>query len=121
MPVLTKGPVATECIISEGAHGFSRDTGSVVVPADATYQPNLVLGQVTANSTYVEWNPGNSDGSENVAAILLYGAGEGTSDRALIVRHAQVRGDDLVFFDSATPAQKQTAYDGLKALDIIVR
>ncbi|WP_051645283.1 head decoration protein [Labrenzia sp. DG1229] len=121
MTVLTKGPVAGECIISEGAHGFSRDTGSVVVPADETFLPNTVLGQVTANDTFVKYDPANSDGSETPAAILIYRADTGTADKALLVRHAQVRAADLVFFDGATPAQMQTAYGELKTLGIIVR
>ncbi|WP_068420051.1 head decoration protein [Labrenzia sp. OB1] len=121
MTVLTKKSSPGSCIISEGDHGFSRDTGSVVVPADKIYEANTVLGQVTANKTFVKYDPDAEDGSETVAAILIYPATEGTSDRALLRRHAQVIASELVWFDGATPAQKTTGHTELETLGIIAR
>lgn len=121
MTTLTKKPVPGSCIISEGDHGFSRDTGSVVVPADEVFEANTVLGQVTADDTFVKYDPAADDGSETVAAILIYPATEGTSDKALLRRHAQVKASELEWFDGANDAQKTTGHAELEALGIIVR
>ncbi|WP_298981550.1 head decoration protein [uncultured Roseibium sp.] len=120
MTVLTQDSGPGSCLISEGHHGYSRETGSVVVPAEAVYKPSTVLGQVTATKAFVQYDPAAVDGSQTVAAILLYRA-EGTSDKTLITRHAQVKASELVWFDGATPAQIATGQGQLADLGIIAR
>ncbi|EEE46079.1 head decoration protein [Roseibium alexandrii] len=120
MTVLTEKAGPGSCIIMEGEHGYSRDTGTVIVPNEQTYLANTVLGQVTANKNYVQWAPGAADGSESVAAILIYPA-SGTSEKSLLVRLSQVKSQDLVMPEGATPAQIETAHAELEVLGIIVR
>lgn len=60
-------------ILAESPGTISRDTVTVTVPANTTYVPGTVLGQLSGSGKYVPYDDSNSDGSETAAGIL-YGA-----------------------------------------------
>lgn len=120
MTVLTEKLGPGSCIIQEGADYYSRDVGVVSAGAGVTYPPNTVLGKVTATGKFVEWNPSNTDGSQTVAAILIYPV-TGEEEAALLRRHAQVKIPALNWFTGATAGNKTTGIAGLAALGIIAR
>ncbi len=120
MTVLTEKLGPGSCIIQEGDHYYSRDVGVVSAGAGVTYPANTVLGKVTATGKYVVWNPANADGSETVAAILIYPV-TGEEEAALLRRHAQVKIPALNWFTGATAGNKTTGIAGLAALGIIAR
>ncbi len=112
-------------LISEEEHNRSRDAG-VVAPGDGvSYFSGHVMGQKTADSEYVEYDPGNADGSEVVAGILLQEytgtAAAPSIKRTLITRDAQVKDSLLTWFAGASGPQIVTGTSGLAALGIIVR
>jgi hypothetical protein len=49
--------------------GAARDTGSTPT---SLLRPGLLLGRITASNLFKEWNPTGTDGSQEVAAILLW-------------------------------------------------
>lgn len=120
MTVLTEKLGPGSCLIQEGDHFYSRDVVTVSPAAGVTYPANTVLGKITATSKYVIWNPANVDGSQNVAAILIYPQA-GEAEATVLRRHAQVKAEALSWFTGATSGNKTTGIAGLAALGIIAR
>lgn len=119
MTVLTEKAGAGSCIIQEGDHYYSRDV--VTVEAGAEGLPaNTVLGKKTVGGNYKIYDPTAADGSEDVAAILIYPA-VGTVEATILSRHAQVKSAALEWFTGATTNQKNTGIAELAALGIIAR
>jgi len=69
---------------------------------------------------YVIWNPANLDGSQVVAAILVYPV-TGEQEATVLRRHAQVKSPALNWFTGATDNNKLAGIAGLAALGIIAR
>ena len=120
MTVLTEKLGPGSCIIQEGDHYYSRDVATVVAGVGVTLPANTVLGQITVGGNYVIYDPAATDGSETVAAILIYPV-TGTADAAILRRHAQVKSPALNWFTGATAGQITTGIAGLAALGIIAR
>jgi Bacteriophage lambda head decoration protein D len=118
MTVLTEKAGAGSCIIQEGDHYYSRDV--VTVDGGAGLAANTVLGKKTVGGHYVTYDPDATDGSEDVAGILIYPA-VGTVEATILTRHAQVKSAALVWFDGATTNEKNTGIAALAALGIIAR
>ena len=71
---------------------------------------------------YVNYNPGNADGSENVAGIC-YGYVDATNAAehgAIVVRACEVNASELVW-DASVPNPPTAGLAGLKAIGIIAR
>ena len=76
-----------------------------------------VLGKLTVGGNYVPYNEAGSDGSEDVAGILLMDIQSGvTAKRAIVARDATVKNYKLIY--TGTEA---AVIAGLAALGIIAR
>lgn len=72
---------------------------------------------VSGSGEHKEYDPSNTDGSDTAVAVLYdnVDATGGAVDAAAIVRDAEVSSGDLIWFDSATDAQKTTGKDELQS------
>ncbi|TRL35501.1 head decoration protein [Rhizobium straminoryzae] len=120
MTVLTQKLGPGSCIISEAADYYSRDVVVVSAGAGITLPPNTVLGRIAASGKYVPWNPAANDGSQTVAAILIYPV-TGEQEATVLRRVAQVKTPALNWFSGATLANKAAGIAGLATLGIIAR
>ncbi|MGV1823262.1 head decoration protein [Agrobacterium vitis] len=120
MTVLTEKLGPGSCIIQEGDHFYSRDVVVVAPGVGVTYPANTVLGKITASGKYAIYNPANSDGSQTVAAILIYPV-TGEDEATVLRRHCQVKAPILNWFSGATDNQKTAGITALAALGIIAR
>lgn len=82
-----------------------------------------VLGRITAEDKYVEWDPSAVDGSEDAAAVLLDKADATSADRDGVVhiRDCELMEDELVFNIAASGPEIVVAKAQLEALEIILR
>ncbi len=121
MTVFNEGRHAAEFLVSEANGHRSRET--ITIASGENLEAGAVLGQVSADSTYKEYNPGNADGSETAVAVL-YDAVDATSgekDGVIVARDAEVDRAALSWFDGATDAQKDTGVSELANVGIIAR
>lgn len=118
MVTLTEQNRMAEFLISEAEHFRARESG--IVEGGAGLVAGTVLGKKTAGGNYAVYNPANSDGTENVAAVLFEGV-VGTDKRTLIVRESQVKASKLTWFTGADAGQITTGHAALVALGLIVR
>jgi hypothetical protein len=72
---------------------------------------------------YKEYNPANTDGSQTAVAILYASvdATGGDTEGVVIVRHAEVNAEELIWFSGADANQKSAGLAQLKTYDIIAR
>ena len=123
MTVLLEARHPGEFLMTEANGQRSRETITIASGA-GVIAPGTVLGKLTASGKYVASAVGASDGSQNPAAITIYGA-DATSadvDVGAIVRDAEVNGHCLVYHaDRDQPAEKAAANVALAAIGIIVR
>lgn len=93
-----------EFIVTESPGTISRDTVTLTVPASTTFEPGTVLGQITANGKYVQFDSDASDGRETAAGVL-YGEAVNeevsADDQAAVIINfgAEVRSGGLVWAD----------------------
>jgi len=124
-PVLEDYTYPGEFLISEASHNRSREAG--LVPISTTIDAAQVLGMVTTSGDYAPFDPAATDGTENAAAIsfgrLITSATATPQQRglAVVVRDAEVAGNQLGWPATITPAQQTAAEGQLAALGIIVR
>ncbi|MDP3720772.1 MAG: head decoration protein [Acidobacteriota bacterium] len=71
MSVLTEGKYSGEFLHTESPGRISRDAVTVTVPANTTFNPGKVLGQVSATGKYVAFDDASSDGRETAAGVLF--------------------------------------------------
>ncbi|UQR66210.1 head decoration protein [Bradyrhizobium sp. C-145] len=120
--IFIEGRHPAEFILTEANGQRSRD--NITIGASQTIVPGTVLGMVTADGSYLGFTTGAADGSQNAAAIAIYGvttgAGE-TAKIAAITRDAEVNGNILTWPAGITALQKATAIAALAANGIIVR
>lgn len=108
---LTESQHTGEFILSEQNGQLSRDTVTVTVPANTTFEPGHVLGQLSATGKYVEYDNSGSDGSEEGAAVL-YGelvndTGAPVDKTGVVINFgAEVRTDDLQWKSGLTDNDK---------------
>ena len=107
--------------IESEANGWrSRDVVTVTATAGAL-GAGTILGKITATGKYIQHDDAAVDGSETAAAILLADIAAVEDDVTVIIRDAEVAGDDLVYETSATGAEIIEADAELAAVGIIVR
>lgn len=117
---------AGEFLVSEGNGTISRDKGTVTVPASSTLQAGTVLGQLSADDSFVQYDNAETDGREDAAGVLYNelvneDTEEADVEATVIVRDAEVREDDLIFEDGTSAEDIAAALVDLKALGIIAR
>ena len=121
---LSESARPADFLVAEAPGTISRDTVTVTVPANTTFAAGRVLGQLTATGKYVAYDDGNSDGSEDAAAVL-YGplvndTGAPVDQKGVIVNFAaEIRKADLVWEVGVdkTKAYADLAARGVKARD----
>ncbi len=122
MATLIEGRHPGEFILSEANGQRSRE--NITIGASQTIVPGQVLGVITASGQGVVLAPGASDGSQNAAAIAIYGATTGAGETAriaVIARQAEVNGNILTWPSGITAPQKTAAIAALKTAGVIVR
>ena len=105
----------------EGLH-YSREQNTVAVGQNL--ELGAVVGRVTATGKLKRLDPAATDGTEDVAGILL-GAVDATlverDDALLLVRHAIVASHAVVWPAAITPEQKAAATAALETRGILIR
>ncbi len=116
--------------IGNGAVGtaFNKEVKFTVADGAADFvagdQIFLDIAVDQTDYEYVPWAPAATDGTENVAAIAIYGVVTGVGETkkiAAIVREAEVNGHCLTLPEGVTAAQLAKAYNDLALRQIIVR
>ena len=125
MPVVNEGRYAADWLKREADSHFSRE--EVVIASGAGIVPSgTVLGKVTASGKYKPMTIAASDGSQNVAAILMWGVDATSVDATgvAIVRDAIVVRQGLRYgADIDTVGERDAVVAALQALNppILVR
>ena len=105
----------------EGLH-YSREQNTVA--AGQNLELGAVVGRVTATGKLKRLDPAATDGTEDVAGILL-GAVDATlverDDALLLARHAIVASHAVVWPVGITTEQKAAAIAALEARGILIR
>ena len=105
----------------EGLH-YSRE--QVTVASGQNLELGAVVGRVTATGKLKRLDPAATDGTEDVAGILL-SAVDATlverDDALLLVRHAIVASHAVVWPAAITPEQKAAATAALETRGILIR
>ena len=105
----------------EGLH-FSRE--QVTFASGQNLELGAVVGRVTATGKLKRLDPAATDGTEDVAGILL-GAVDATlverDDALLLVRHAIVASHAVVWPAAITAEQKAAATAALETRGILIR
>jgi len=120
MTTLTEGQHRGEYIISEPNGDRGRD--AVTIENGQTLKPGHVLGKVTSSGEFKEYDPGNGDGSETAVAVCYdhVDASGGAKTGVITARDTEVNAGELVWFDSASDAQKSTGQSELQTNSGIV-
>jgi head decoration protein D len=119
---LQEGRHPAEFVLSEANGQRSRD--NITIGENQDFVAGTVLGKLTADGSFVAFNAGGADGSQNAAAIPLYPAktGDGESVKiSAITGDAEVNGKILTWPAGATDVQKNAAIAALAAIGIKVR
>ena len=105
----------------EGLH-YSREQNTVAVGQNL--ELGAVVGRVTATGKLKRLDPAATDGTEDVAGILL-SAIDATlverDDALLLTRHAIVASHAVVWPAAITPEQKAAATAALETRGILIR
>ena len=105
----------------EGLH-YSREQNTVAVGQNL--ELGAVVGRVTATGKLKRLDPAATDGTEDVAGILL-GACDASlierDDALLLARHAIVASHAVVWPAAITPEQKAAATAALETRGILIR
>lgn len=103
------------------ANGHRSVDEATVDATSGALEAGTLLGLVTATSAFVRHDPAATDGSEVVAGILYNEMDDVSEAQTVFIRDGEVIEANLIYSDAATPAQKTTANEELKALGILVR
>lgn len=106
MGVLTETAHTGGFMVAQAPGTISRDTVTVTVPANTTFQPGTVLGQIGSSGKYVQFDDTLSDGGETAAGILYGAAVNDTAapidvESAIVNYCAEVREADLIWLEGA--------------------
>ncbi|MFA7239377.1 MAG: head decoration protein [Sulfuricellaceae bacterium] len=100
---------------------YSRDT--ITLAAGNKLGLGAVLGKISADDAYTEFDPTAGDGSQIAAAVLLKPTSTGTAavKTVALKRHSVVSRQALVWKAGVTAPEKAAAEAALTALGIVVR
>lgn len=121
MSEVTEGKYAGEFIASEANGSRSREVK--IIASGQTLVAAQIVGKVTASGKYAAFNQDAVDGTEAAAGISYgnYDASAGDIEGVIIVRDAEVNGNDLLWPADIEVAEQAAAEAELEALGIIVR
>lgn len=108
-------------VVSEANGVRSREVKTIKQGEDLVTA--TVLGRITAEDKYVEWDPSAGDGSEDAAAVLLDKSDATAADRDGVVhiRDCELDAAEVVFNSLASGPEIVAATAQLEALGIILR
>ncbi|MFD1627658.1 head decoration protein [Azospirillum griseum] len=120
--VFQEGRHAGEFLVSEGNGNIARETGTIKAGV-GHLEAGAVLGQITADKTFVPVNPDATDGSQTAKAILFAGVNATTTAQraTLMVRLCEVNAEALVWPSGTTGAEIAAALAQLADHFIIAR
>jgi hypothetical protein len=121
MSEVTEGKYAGEFIASEANGSRSREVETIL--AGQTLVAAQIVGKETASGKFAAFNQDAVDGTEAAAGISFanYDASAGDLEGVIIVRDAEVNGNDLLWPADIDAAEQLAAEAALAALGIIVR
>jgi hypothetical protein len=129
MPVQNEANRLNDVVLWEGDFGvrYSRRIGdgrngdSITILSGRSLALGAVLGKVTANGKYKEWDPVAVDGSQTVAGILTAAVDATAADAkgVAMLRMAVVKANGLVWKAGLTGAQITTGVGGLASIGIM--
>jgi len=108
-------------LINEARGIRSREVGTLA--SGNNLKSGAVLGRIMLSGLYTEYNPTNSDGSEEAVALLYAAKDASAADTkcVVIVRDCEVNQTKLIWFDGAVSTQKELGILDLEAVGIICR
>lgn len=108
-------------LLSEANGTYSRET--VTIASGQNLLAGAVLGKKTSGGAYAAYDSNLSDGTQTAVAILLddCNATGGAKKATVIVRAAEVNGDELVYLDDSPAVDEAGAVTDLASVGIIVR
>ena len=121
MSEVTEGKYAGEFIASEANGSRSREVK--IIASGQTLVAAQIVGKVTASGKYAAFNQDAVDGTEAAAGVAYDNtdASAGDIEGVIIVRDAEVNGNDLLWPADIEVAEQAAAEAELEALGIIVR
>lgn len=121
MAEVTEGKYAGEFIASEANGTRSRE--SVIIASGQNVVAAQVLGKVTASGKYAAFDQDGADGTEVAAGIAFdsYDASSADVNGVVLLRDAEVNGNDLLWPADIDVAEQTAAEAELAAVGIIVR
>lgn len=123
-PSFTEDKKFGDCVRELITVEWTRRAGVILSGSNAsstTLKPCTLLGKVTATGKFAPLNPSASDGTQNVAGILVAEVDASTSDAPATICQrgpAKVNWDNLVLVNTLTAPQIVTAKAQLLALQI---
>lgn len=121
MATIREGNYIGDIVVYELEETYCRE--EITLTAGTDYKLGAVLGQVTSDSKYVMNNPGNSNGSQTAAAVLLEDVDATSADAkglALVRGPVRLVRSKLLFDASInTAGERQTAVDQLTAIGLV--
>lgn len=121
MPVITESNNLGDLLKYEAPSLYSRDV--VTVASGQNLAMGTVVGLKTADGKAHTLAPAATDGTEDVAGLLIQAVDATSADAegVMVARHALVADTALVWPAGITANQKTTALGQLKAIGILVR
>jgi len=121
MPELAEPLNLGDILKHEAPKMFSRDAVTVAKTQNLTM--GTVVGRVTSSDEIVAFDPSATDGSNEVAGIIITNVEttDETKRSVIIARHAAFLTDHVVFPEAITEAEKKAAIKALKSLDILLK
>ena len=121
MSEVTEGKYAGEFIASEANGTRSREVKTIA--SGQNLVAAQVVGKVTASGKYAAFNQDAVDGTEAAAGISYdnYDASTEDIEGVIIIRDAEINGNDLLWPADIEAAEQTAAEAELAALGIIVR
>ena len=121
----TKG-IPGDWLVAEAANLYSREEVTFLAGsgAERELKSGMVVGKITASGKYVQFDDTAATGQEDAAGVLLFDltVPDGADKKGVIlVRHAQVRTNGLVWPATADAGEQAAAIVQLEALGFVMR
>lgn len=113
MPAITEGNYESDVLVWMTHRDYSLKT--ITLASGTDYKVGAVLGQITTGGKYTMYTPGATNGSQNVAGILLRNVDATAADQESFIVNdiALIKASGLVFKSGVTEAQQTTAIEAL--------
>jgi hypothetical protein len=123
MAVITYDARRSGCYLGESAAPNIINEEIIIASGAGVLLPGTVLGKITASGKYVLHDAGLSNGAQAAAAILFHKVDATSADVKTVATKngpATINGNDLIFKDAISDANKLAAIVALRALGLKV-